>query len=64
MAQQGIKDIVISRVIRIHNRFLRNKFEEKTEMFFGEMAPPPNRGVACLNFRYKKFQTGELLLVL
>ena len=38
--------------------------EEKTEMFFGEMAPPPNRGVACLNFRYKKFQTGELLQVL
>ena len=34
-------------------------FEEKTEMFFGEMAPPPNRGVACLNFRYKKFQTGN-----
>ena len=27
----GIKDIEIQRAVRIHNRFLRNKFEEKIE---------------------------------
>jgi hypothetical protein len=27
----GVKDIEIKRVVRIHNRFLRNKFEEKME---------------------------------
>ena len=31
MQQFGIDDIDIRRVIRIHNRFLRNKFEEKME---------------------------------
>ena len=31
MLDLGIKDIIIKRVIRIHNKFLRNKFEEKTE---------------------------------
>lgn len=31
MAFFGVKDLVVTRVIRIHNRFLRNKFEEKTE---------------------------------
>lgn len=28
----GIYDLTISRVTRIHNRFLRNKFEEKIEV--------------------------------
>jgi hypothetical protein len=27
----GIQDIQIKRVVRIHNRFLRNKFEDKME---------------------------------
>ena len=31
MTIYGIKDVYIKRVVRIHNRFLRNKFEEKTE---------------------------------
>ncbi|CAK56731.1 unnamed protein product (macronuclear) [Paramecium tetraurelia] len=31
MAQYGIKDIQIKRVVRIHNKFIRNKFEEKME---------------------------------
>ena len=31
MAAIGIKDIEVKRVVRIHNRFLRNKFEEKLE---------------------------------
>ena len=31
MLGYDIKDINIKRVIRIHNKFLRNKFEEKTE---------------------------------
>jgi hypothetical protein len=34
--------------------------QERTELFFGEMIPPPPRGIACLNFRYKKFQTGNV----
>lgn len=43
MVQYGIKDIQIKKVIRIHNRFLRNKFEEKTEIF-----------QEYSNFNYKK----------
>ena len=39
---------------------LNGEKQEKTELFFGEMIPPPPRGVACLNFRYKKYQTGLL----
>ena len=31
MQRFGIEDIDIRRVVRIHNRFLRNKFEEKME---------------------------------
>lgn len=31
MTQYGIKDIEIKRVVRIHNKFIRNKFEEKME---------------------------------
>lgn len=31
MNSYGIADIDIKRVVRIHNRFLRNKFEEKME---------------------------------
>jgi len=31
MAVYGIEDLQIRRVVRIHNRFLRNKFEEKME---------------------------------
>jgi hypothetical protein len=31
MVQYGVGDIDIRRVVRIHNRFLRNKFEEKME---------------------------------
>ena len=31
MSLYGIQDIEIKRVVRIHNRFLRNKFEEKME---------------------------------
>lgn len=31
MQQYGIKDIEIKRVVRIHNKFIRNKFEEKME---------------------------------
>ena len=38
---------------------LNGEKQEKTELFFGEMIPPPPRGVACLNFRYKKYQTGD-----
>ncbi|CAD8078760.1 unnamed protein product [Paramecium sonneborni] len=31
MGKYGIKDIQIKRVVRIHNKFIRNKFEEKME---------------------------------
>jgi hypothetical protein len=31
MLQYGIQDIQVRRVVRIHNRFLRNKFEDKME---------------------------------
>ena len=31
MSKYGIKDIEVYRAVRIHNRFLRNKFEEKIE---------------------------------
>lgn len=31
MAKYGISDISIRRVVRIHNKFIRNKFEEKME---------------------------------
>ncbi|CAD8156657.1 unnamed protein product [Paramecium octaurelia] len=31
MGKFGIKDIQIKRVVRIHNKFIRNKFEEKME---------------------------------
>jgi len=31
MNEYGVTDIDIRRVVRIHNRFLRNKFEEKME---------------------------------
>ena len=31
MAAYDIEDINVRRVIRIHNRFLRNKFEERVE---------------------------------
>ena len=31
MTKYNIKNIDIKRVVRIHNRFLRNKFEEKIE---------------------------------
>ena len=31
MSCYGVQDIDIRRVVRIHNRFLRNKFEEKME---------------------------------
>jgi len=33
MLPLGIGEIKVSRVIRIHNRFLRNQFDEKTEAF-------------------------------
>ena len=39
----GIRDIQIKKVVRIHNKFLRNKFEEKTEIF-----------QEYSNFNYKK----------
>ena len=38
---------------RFYEVVLQNK--ERTEMFFSEMAPPPTSGIACLNFRYRKF---------
>ena len=31
MKVYNLQDLTIKRVVRIHNRFLRNKFEEKTE---------------------------------
>ena len=34
------------------------KSNEKSEMFFSDMVPRPEDGVACLNFRYKKFLSG------
>ena len=43
MIKYDIDDIRVKRVVRIHNRFLRNKFEEKTEMFQD-----------YTNFNYKK----------
>ena len=30
---------------------------EKSEMFFKDMVPRPQDGVACLSFRYKKYMT-------
>ena len=38
---------------RFYEIVLQN--QERTEMFFSEMAPPPDSGIACLNFRYRKF---------
>ena len=35
---------------------------EKSELFFKDMVPRPQEGVACLNFRYKKFMKGEYIL--
>ena len=32
---------------------------EKSEIFFSDMVETPTQGVACLNFRYKKFHSGE-----
>lgn len=31
-AKYNVNDILVKRVIRIHNRFLKNKFEEKSEL--------------------------------
>jgi len=31
---------------------------EKSEIFFSDMVETPSQGVACLNFRYKKFHSG------
>ena len=31
-SRYNIKEILVKRVIRIHNRFLKNKFEEKSEL--------------------------------
>ena len=33
----NINDILVKRVIRIHNRFLKNKFEEKSEILQDQM---------------------------
>ena len=38
---------------RFYEVVLQSK--QRTEMFFSEMASPPNSGIACLNFRYRKF---------
>jgi len=35
------------------------KREEKSEMFFSDMVPKPQEGVACLSFRYKKYLPSE-----
>jgi hypothetical protein len=43
MLKFGVQDIEISKVFRIHNKFLRNKFEEKIESL-----------VDIQNFNYKK----------
>jgi hypothetical protein len=31
--------------------------KDKTELFFENMIPPPDNGIACLDFRYKKYST-------
>jgi len=35
------------------------KSSEKTEMFFENLISPPSGGVACVDFKYKKFSTGD-----
>ena len=35
------------------------KANERSELFFNDMVPKPQGGVACLSFRYKKYLKGE-----
>lgn len=35
----GVKDIRVKRVLRIHNRFLRNRFEERIELYLDQSNP-------------------------
>lgn len=42
-AKYGYENIQIIRVTRIHNRFLRNRFEEKIEMFLEQSGAPQNK---------------------
>ena len=32
---------------------------EQSEMYFDNMVPRPDAGIACLSFRYKKYLKGE-----
>jgi len=43
------------------NQYYSTELEarDKTEMFFENLIEPPVSGVACLDFRYKKFSTGD-----
>lgn len=42
-SKYGYENIHILRVTRIHNRFLRNRFEEKIEMFLEQSGAPQNK---------------------
>ena len=34
-------------------------YGEKTELFFKNTIAPPDRGIACLDFKYRKFSKGK-----
>ena len=34
-------------------------YGEKTELFFKNTISPPDLGIACLDFKYRKFSKGE-----
>jgi alpha-mannosidase len=45
MSKFGIADVIITRVTRIHNRFLRNRFEENLEQLVDLSDPSYKRSL-------------------
>lgn len=62
------KDWLLTTVNDIYGRALDQyysvelKSNEKSELFFQDMVPMPQDGVACLSFRYKKYLKGEQII--